>query len=84
MHGDKKIAVSTWIKSKIEFRFPKAKKEGLDSLLRNLNISSLEVKPKADIESYGSANPTPSIDWKEGLGDFANIIAVCRTWLGIK
>jgi len=81
VHGDKKIAVSTWIRSKIEFRFPKDKKEGLESLLRSLNISSLEVKPKADIESYGSANPTPSIDWREDLGDFGDVIAVCRTWL---
>lgn len=78
---DKKIMISTWQKSKIEFRFAKAKKEDVESLLRDLNITSLNVKDKADIESYGLENPTPAVDYKEDSRSFEDIRRICRTWL---
>jgi len=78
---DKKIMISTWQKSKIEFRFARAKKEDVENLLRDLNIASLSVKDKADIEPHGLENPTPSVDYKEEYGSFENIKRICRTWL---
>jgi len=81
--GDRKIMVTTWVKSKIEFRFPKTTKGDLEALLRSLGITSLTVKEKSDIESYGLANPTPSIDYKEGFTDLQDVIRVCRAWLGV-
>lgn len=83
VYGDKKIMVSTWVKGKIEFRFPKAKKSDLEALLQNLGITSLEVKGKSDIESYGLANPTPSIDYKAEVVPFADVIRLAKTWLKI-
>ena len=81
MNGKKKIMVSTWVKSKIEFRFANAKKEDVEKLLEGLNIDSFKVKDKADIEAYGIANPTPSIDYKEDYGSFEDIKNICREWL---
>jgi hypothetical protein len=81
INGDRRILVSTWQKSKIEFRFARAKKEDVENLLRDLNITSLSVKDKADIESYGLENPTPSVDYKEEYGSFEDIKRICRTWL---
>jgi hypothetical protein len=81
INGDRRILVSTWQKNKIEFRFARAKKEDVENLLRDLNITSLSVKDKADIESYGLENPTPSVDYKEEYGSFENIKRICRTWL---
>ena len=81
VNGDRKIMVSTWVKSKIEFRFPKASKDDLEALLQNLGITSLEVKEKSDVESYGLANPTPSIDYKEEAIPFEDIIKLTKNWL---
>lgn len=82
VNGDRKIMVSTWVKSKIEFRFPKTTKGDLGAILQKLGITSLTVKEKSDIESYGLANPTPSIDYKEGTADFGDIISLAKSWLG--
>lgn len=79
--GNKKIMISTWLKSKIELRFAKAKKEDVEELLKGLNITSLRVKDKADIESYGLENPTPSVDYKEDYGSFEDIKKICKKWL---
>lgn len=81
INGKKKIMVSTWQKSKIEFRFAKAKKEDIEKTLRILNITSLVVKDKADFESYGLESPTPSIDYKEDTGSFEDIKKICKKWL---
>lgn len=81
INGKKKIMVSTWQKSKIEFRFAKTKKEDLEKLLEVLNIHSLRVKDKADIEQYGLENPTPSLDYKEDYGSFEDIKKICKKWL---
>lgn len=81
MKEKKKIMISTWQKSKIEFRFAKAKKEDVEKLLKVLNITSLSVKDKADIESYGLENPTPSVDYKEDYGLFEDIKKICKKWL---
>ena len=81
INGKKKIMVSTWPKAKIEFRFAKTKKEDIKKLLGVLNITSLEVKHKADIESHGLESPTPSIDYKEDSGSFEDIKKICRKWL---
>lgn len=83
VNGDRKIMVSTWVKSKIEFRFPKATKGDLEAILQKLGIASLTVKEKSDIEAYGLANPTPSIDYKEGTTDFEDIIILGKSWLAI-
>lgn len=83
VNGDRKIMVSTWVKSKIEFRFPKASRDDLEALLQNLGITSLEVKEKSDIEAYGLANPTPSIDYKEEAVPFTDIIKLTNKWLKI-
>lgn len=82
--GERKLMVTTWTKSKIECRFSRAAKEDLEGILQNLGITSLAVKPKADIEPYGLPNPTPSIDYREGIGDFEDVIRVCKKWLGVK
>lgn len=81
--GRKKMMISTWQESKIEFRFAKAKKEDVEELLKVLNITSLRVKDKADIESYGLENPTPSVDYKEDYCSFEDIKKICRSWLEI-
>jgi len=81
VNGKKKIMVSTWQKSKIEFRFAKTKKEHVENLLGVLNITSLSVKDKADIEPYGLESPTPSIDYKEDYGSFEGIKKICKKWL---
>lgn len=73
--------ISTWQKSKIEFRFAKAKKEDVEKLLKVLNITSLRVKNKADIESYGLENPTPSVDYREDYVSFEDIKKICKKWL---
>ncbi len=83
VNGDRKIMVTTWVKSKIEFRFPKTTKGDVEAILQKLGITSLTVKEKSDIESYGLANPTPSIDYKEGTTDFEDIIALGKSWLAI-
>ena len=83
INGKKKIMVSTWQKNKIEFRFAKAKKEDIEKLLVDSNTTSLKVKDKADIESYGLESPTPSIDYKEDYGSFEDIKKICRRWLEI-
>lgn len=77
----KKIMISTWQESKIELRFAKAKKEDVEKLLKVLNITSLRVKDKADIESYGLENLTPSVDYKEDYGSFEDIKKICKKWL---
>lgn len=77
----KKIMISTWQESKIEFRFAKAKKEDIEKLLEVLNITSLRLKDKADIESYGLENSTPSIDYKENYASFEDIKKICKEWL---
>lgn len=82
--GDRKIMVSTWNKNKIEFRFPKTKKGELEAILQELGITSLTVKEKSDAESYGLANPTPAVDYKEGAADFEDIVTLAKSWLGIK
>ena len=81
INEDRKIMISTWQKSKMEFRFARARKEDVENLLRDLNITSLSVKDKADIESHGLENPTPSVDYKEGYDSFEDIKRMCRTWL---
>ena len=81
INGERKIMVSTWQKSKIEFRFAKTKKEDVEKLLEVLNITSLRAKDKADIEPYGLESPTPSIDYKEDYGSFEDIKKICRKWL---
>lgn len=81
INGKKKIIVATYPKSKIEFRFVKAKKEDVEKILGILNITSLGVKDKADIESYGLESPTPSIDYKEDYGSFEDIKKICKKWL---
>lgn len=83
VNGDRKIMVTTWVKSKIELRFPKTTKEDLEALLKTLKITSLTVKEKSDIEPYGLANPTPSIDYKEGHADFQDVTRLCKEWLGV-
>lgn len=83
INENKKIMVSTWLKSKIEFRFSKTKKEDVEKLLDDLNIASFTVKEKANIEPYGLENPTPSIDYKEEYGSFEDIKKICRVWLGV-
>jgi len=81
--GNKKIMVTTSNKSKIEFRFSKAKKEDIEKLLIELNINRLRVKDKADIEPYNTPNPTPSIDIRKNddVELFENIKKVCKKWL---
>jgi len=81
--GKKKIMISTYMKNKLEFRFSKAKKEEIEMLLKYLNISTLTVKDKADVESYGIENPTPSIDYHidDNAALFEDIKKVCRKWL---
>jgi len=81
INGIKKIMVSTYVKSKIEFRFAKSKKDEIEKLLRDLSISTLAVKDKADIEAYGIANPTPSIDYKVDAASVEDIKKVCKKWL---
>lgn len=81
VNGKKKIMVTTWQKNKIEFRFAKTKKEDVEKLLTVLNITSLRVKDKADIEPYGLEIPTPSIDYKEDYGPFDGIKKICKKWL---
>lgn len=83
VHEDRKIMITTWVKGKIEFRFPKATKGDLEALLQNLGITSLKVKGKSDIESYGLANPTPSIDYKEEVAPLEDIIGLAKNWLKI-
>jgi len=83
LHGDKKIMITTWQRSKIEIRFSRAKKEDLEKLLKDLDITSLAIKEKSDIESYGLANPTPAIDYKEEFGNFDDVITFCKAWLGV-
>jgi len=80
---DKKIMISTCIKTKIEFRFSQSKKEEIEKLLNDLDIHNLKVKDKSDIESYTAQNPTPSIDFKKDDDDelFENIEKVCKGWL---
>ena len=81
-HGDKKIMITTWQRSKIEIRFSRTKKEDLERLLKDFGITSLVIKEKSDIESYGLANPTPAIDYKEESGNFNDVITFCKVWLG--
>ena len=84
--GRRKIDfIVKFVKSKIEFRFAKTKKEDIVKLLEALKIIWLKVKDKADIESYGLENPTPSIDYKEdyGLGKFEDIRKLCKKWLDV-
>ena len=81
INGMKKIMVSTYVRSKIEFRFAKSKKEEIEKLLRDLDISTLTVKDKADIEPYGIATPTPSIDYKVDVAPFEDIKKMCKKWL---
>lgn len=81
VNGNHKIMVATWVKSKIEFRFPKTTKSDLENLLKNLHINSLIVKEKSGGESYGLANPTPAIDYKEGSAPFEDIITLAKNWL---
>lgn len=83
VNSDKKVMVSTWVKSKIEFRFPKTTKEELEELLQRLGITSLTIKAKADVEPYGLEKPTPSIDFKEGSGEIKDMLAVLKSRLGI-
>lgn len=80
----KKIMISTYVKSKIEFRFAKSTKEEIDRLLVSLGVRSLQVKEKADIEPYGIVNPTPSIDYRK-VDDVSveEITRVCKEWLNI-
>lgn len=80
----KKIMISTYVKSKIEFRFAKSTKEEIDRLLVSLRVRSLQVKEKADIEPYGIVNPTPSIDYRK-VDDVSveEITRVCKEWLNI-
>jgi len=82
-NGNKKIMITTWQKNKIEFRFARAKKEDVENLLADLDMTSWSVKDKADIESYGLENPTPSIDYKENYGPFEDIKEICRRWLEV-
>lgn len=81
INGKKKIMVSTYIKSKIEFRFAKSKKEEIEKLLRDLAITTLIVKDKADVEAYGVVTPTPSIDYKVDVMAFEDIKKICKKWL---
>lgn len=81
VNGMKKIMVTTYVRSKVEFRFAKSKKEEIEKLLRDLNISTLTVKDKSDIEAYGLATPTPSIDYKVDVALFEDIKKVCKEWL---
>jgi len=78
---NRKIMISVWVRSKIEFRFSKASKNDIAQLLKSLHIDSLTVKDKSDIESHGLEHPTPAIDYKEAMGPFDNIIKLCKTWL---
>ncbi len=80
----KKIMISTYVKSKIEFRFAKSTKEEIDRLLVSLGVRSLQVKEKADIEPYGIVNPTPSIDYRK-VDDVSveEITRLCKEWLNI-
>lgn len=79
--GPKKIMITTATKSKVEFRFARSKKEEIEKLLADLNLSRLIVKDKADIEAHGLANPTPSIDYKGDVVSLGDIEKVCREWL---
>lgn len=81
INGEKKIMVSTYVKSKIEFRFSKSKKDEIENLLADLNLNTLTVKDKADIEAYGIENPTPAIDYKIDTISFEEIQKVCKEWL---
>ena len=81
---DRKIIVSTWAKSKVEFRFPKSTKGDLESVLQDLGVTSLTVKEKADIEPYGLGRPTPSIDYREEAAAVEDIVTVSKSWLRIK
>ena len=83
VYGDRKIVVSTWAKGKIEFRFPKVSKSDLEALLQELGISSLKVKEKSDIESYGLANPTPAIDYRTKSVPLEDVTTLVKSWLGI-
>lgn len=83
VNNNKRIMISTYVKSKIEFRFSQGKKEEVEGLLDELGITSFVVKEKADIESYGLENPTPSIDYKEEYGSFKDIKKICKMWLEI-
>lgn len=84
INRDKKIIVATYIKSKIEFQFVNAKKEEIENLLKEMNITSFNVKDKADIQSYNVSKPIPSIDYKEEYGSFEDIKKICKTWLKLQ
>jgi hypothetical protein len=50
--------------------------------LKDLGITTtLMVKDKADIESYGISNPTPSIDYKGNSALLEDIKKLCKKWL---
>jgi len=82
VNGNKKIIVSTYIKSKLEFQFSKANKTDVESLLKRFGIS-FEIKDKSDNQSYKEPNPTPSIDYKQEYGSFEDMKKICREWLGL-
>lgn len=81
VNGKKKLMISTYIKSKIEFKFSKSKKEDIEKLVQDLGIKTLTVKAKSDVESYGTQNPTPAIDYRTDYGPFDDIKQLCRKWL---
>lgn len=83
VNGNKKLIISTYIKSKLEFQFSKAKKTDILNLLKRLGID-FEVKDKSDNQSYKTSNPTPSIDYKQENGSFKDIIRICKDWLELK
>jgi len=80
VNGNKKLIISTYVKSKLEFQFSKAKKVVIMNLLKKLGLD-FEVKDKSDNQSYKEPNPTPSIDFKQKLGSFENMKRICREWL---
>lgn len=80
VNENKKIIISTYIKSKLEFQFSKANKTDVESLLKRFGIS-FEIKDKSGNQSYKEPNPTPSIDYKQEYGSFEDMKKICREWL---
>lgn len=83
VNGSKKLIISTYIKSKLEFQFSKANKSSIMNLLKRLGVN-FEIKDKSDNQSYKEPNPTPSIDYKQEYGSFEDMKRICKEWLELE
>lgn len=77
---DRSVLINTYVKSKIEFKFDKKHSADLEELIKRLGIVDLEIKLKADIESWNIKNPSPAIDCRTE-NDFDSIMKICTEWI---